>query len=134
MPWIAPDSPDSYLALLKAVDRKGFGVHLDPVNMINCPSRAYHTGDFIHDCFAKLGPHIRSCHAKDIRFTQHLTLHLDECAPGEGVLDYRVFLRELASLDRDVPLVLEHLTTPQQYRGGADYIRGIAAEMGVKFQ
>ncbi|MHC4542678.1 MAG: sugar phosphate isomerase/epimerase, partial [Planctomycetota bacterium] len=33
MPWAYPDSADSYVALLKAIDRKRFAVHLDPVNL-----------------------------------------------------------------------------------------------------
>ena len=91
MPWAPPDSPDSYLVLMRAIDRKGFAVHLDPVNMINCPARAYRSSDFLRECFAKLGPHIRCCHIKDIRLTQELIVHLDHCCPGEGVLDFRVF-------------------------------------------
>jgi sugar phosphate isomerase/epimerase len=134
MPWIAPDSPDSYLALLKAVDRKGFAVHLDPVNMINCPTRAYHTGDFLRECFAKLGPHIRCCHAKDISFASRLTVHLDECAPGEGILDYPVFLQELSKLNRDVPVILEHMKTAEEYEKAANYIRGVATNIGVKIK
>ena len=38
MPWMIPDSPDDYLKLIKDVDRKAFGVHLDFVNMILNPS------------------------------------------------------------------------------------------------
>jgi sugar phosphate isomerase/epimerase len=134
MPWVPPDSPDSYLALLKAIDRKGFAVHLDPVNMINCPKRAYHTGDFLKECFAKLGPWLVGCHAKDIRFTQHLTIHLDECIPGTGVLDYTVFLREMAKLPGDIPLMLEHLQKPEEYQAAADHIRNVARETGVTFR
>jgi sugar phosphate isomerase/epimerase len=134
MPWVPPDSPDNYLALLKAVDRKGFGVHLDPVNMINCPTRAYHTGDFLRECFAKLGPHIRGCHAKDIRFASRLTVHLDECAPGEGCLDYPVFLRELAAMNRDVPVLLEHMKTAEEYHQAASYVRGVASKIGVEIR
>ena len=125
MPWIFPSSPDEYLALVRAIDRRGFGVHLDPVNMINCPERAYRSGDFIRDCFAKLGSHIRSCHAKDIVLRENLTVHLDECQPGQGTLDYRVFLDELAKLDPDIPLVLEHLKTEAEYAAAASYIRGM---------
>ena len=40
MPYLLPDSPDSYLALLEAVDRERFAVHLDPVNMINTPAKS----------------------------------------------------------------------------------------------
>ena len=38
MPWSFPDSTETYLQLLKAIDRSHFGVHLDPVNMITSPT------------------------------------------------------------------------------------------------
>jgi len=41
MPWAFPDSPDSYLELIKAIDRKQLAVHLDPVNMINSPGTSH---------------------------------------------------------------------------------------------
>ena len=37
MPWMYPDSADSYLHLLRAIDRKSFAVHFDPVNLICSP-------------------------------------------------------------------------------------------------
>ena len=76
MPWIFPSSPDEYLELIKAIDRPSVAVHLDPVNMINTPARAYRTGDFIRECFAKLGPLVKSCHAKDIIMRENFTVHL----------------------------------------------------------
>jgi len=110
MPWIFPSSPDEYLALIKAIDRPAFAVHLDPVNMINCPQRAYRSGDFIRECFEKLGPYIKSCHAKDFILRDTLTLHIDEfLRPGAGMLDYDMYLRELAKLDPDTTLVIEHI-------------------------
>ena len=133
MPWIFPDSADSYLDLIRAIDRKQFAVHLDPVNIINCPRRAFRSGDCIRECFAKLGPHIRSCHAKDIKLDEKLTTHLDECRPGTGVLDYKVFLKELSRLDPDTPLMLEHLKAAEEYDAAAAYVRSIAAETGVNF-
>jgi len=55
MPWMYPDSADSYLALLRAIDRPGaFGVHLDPVNLVNSPERFFRNADLLRDCFAKL--------------------------------------------------------------------------------
>jgi sugar phosphate isomerase/epimerase len=131
MPWIFPSSPDEYLALLRAIDRPAFGVHLDPVNMINCPERAYRTGDFLRECFAKLGPFIRGCHAKDIILRDSLTLHLDECQPGLGILDYGVFLRELSKLDGEIPLVLEHLKTEEEYSAAAAHVRKVAVREGL---
>jgi sugar phosphate isomerase/epimerase len=132
MPWVIPDSPDSYLRLIEAVDRPLFRVHLDPVNMINCPYRYYRNADFLRECFAKLGPWIVSCHAKDILMRDQLTVHLDEVPPGLGALDYKVFLGELSRLPGDVPLLLEHL--PQgEYPAAREYVLGVAAQAGLSF-
>lgn len=130
MPWIFPSSPDEYLALIRAIDRPRVAVHLDPVNMINSPERAYRTGAFIRDCFEKLGPLIKSCHAKDIILRETLTVHLDECRPGTGVLDYSVYLTELAKLDPDTPLYLEHMP-PEDYGPAAQFIRDLASKLGL---
>ena len=131
MPWAYPEGPDSYLRLLKAIDRGQCAVHLDPVNIINGLERFYHSGDLIRDCFAKLGAHIKSCHAKDIALADNLTLHLDETRPGLGGLDYATYLRELDRLDPDVPLMLEHLPSAEEYALGAEHIRSVADEVGV---
>jgi sugar phosphate isomerase/epimerase len=132
MPWALPDSPDSYLKLIKAIDRKQLGVHLDPVNMINSPARYYNTGAFLKECFAKLGPYLKNCHAKDIRLGTHLTVHLDEVLLGTGGLDYKIFLTELSKL-KNVPLMLEHLKTKEEYTQAAANVRGIAKSIGINF-
>lgn len=132
MPWVFPDSPESYSELIRAVDRTRFGVHLDPTNLVCSPQRYARTGDLIRECFERLGPHIRSCHAKDIVLSGKLTVHLDETRPGLGNLDYRVFLRELSKLDPDTPLMIEHLPTRQEYEAAALHIRTVAREIGVE--
>jgi sugar phosphate isomerase/epimerase len=131
MPWIFPDSADSYLALIGAIDRKGFGVHFDPVNIISSPRAYYNNGAMIKDFFAKLGPHIKNCHAKDIKLSGKLTVHLDEVLPGTGVLDYRTFLTELNKLHPDTTLIIEHLTTNEEYRQAADHIRKVAGQLNI---
>lgn len=131
MPWMYPDSPDVYRKLMRAIDRKHFGVHLDPVNLVCSPQRYYGNGKLIKECFEKLGPHIRSCHAKDIVLREALTTHLDETRPGTGGLDYNVFLRELNKLDPDVPLMMEHLATAEDYAQAGSYIRQVAADTRV---
>ena len=60
MPWIFPDSADSYLRLIKAIDRKQFAAHYDPVNVVNSPARYFRTGAMIREAFAKLGPYIKA--------------------------------------------------------------------------
>lgn len=131
MPWIYPDSADAYLELIRAIDRPGFGVHFDPVNIVSSPRVYYRTGEMIRDFFAKLGPHIRNCHAKDIKLRSHLTVHLDEAIPGQGALDYRAFLTELDKLHPDTALIIEHLHTNEDYAQAANYIRKTAAELNI---
>lgn len=132
MPWAYPDSPDSYLELMKAIDRKQMAVHLDPVNMINSPARYYNNGEFIKECFRKLGKFIKNCHAKDISLSGKLTVHLDEVLLGTGGLDYRTFLTELSKLN-NVPLMLEHLKNDDEYDRAAANVRRIGASAGVRF-
>lgn len=134
MPWIFPHSADSYLRLMEAVDRDAFGVHLDVVNLVTSPERCFHSGLLIRECFEKLGPHIKCCHAKDIALRDELTVHLDEVRPGTGSLDYREFLRQLDALEDDVPLMLEHLPNEEEYSKAADHIRAVADEMGLEFR
>jgi sugar phosphate isomerase/epimerase len=131
MPWMYPDSPDSYLRLLQAVDRPQTAVHLDPVNMISSPQRFFGNGDFLRECFAKLGPQIKTCHGKDIALGGRLTVHLDEVRPGLGELDYHTFLTELDKLPADTPLLLEHLPSEEEYALAARHVRAVAAELGV---
>jgi sugar phosphate isomerase/epimerase len=131
MAWCLPDGPDSYVKLLKAVDRKGLGVHLDPCNGINSAARYYRNSEFISECLRKLGPWIVSCHAKDLEMLSESNIHLQEVVPGRGRVDYRTYLRELAALPGEVPLMLEHLKTAEEYVEGAKYIRRVADEAGV---
>jgi sugar phosphate isomerase/epimerase len=132
MPWVIPDSPDSYLKLMQAVDRPRFAVHLDPVNMINCPARYYENAGFLRECFAKLGKWIVSCHAKDIQMSDQLTVHLQEVRAGLGALDYRTFLTELDRLPGDVPLILEHLPA-EEYPLAQQYVLEKAHQSGLGF-
>ncbi len=43
---------------------------------------------------------------------------------GLGSLDYGTFLRELSKL-KDVPLMMEHLETAEEYKLAADHIRSV---------
>ena len=133
MGWSLPDGPDAYLELINAVDRKAFAVHLDVCNGINCPQRFYKNADFIRECFRKLGPFIISCHAKDLRWDVEMNVHFEEVVPGRGQLDYSTYLGELAKLGREVPLMLEHLRTADEYDEGRLYIRSVGDRVGLTF-
>jgi sugar phosphate isomerase/epimerase len=131
MPWAFPDSAESYLELVKAIDRPHFGVHVDPVNMISSPRVYYNNGQMIKDFFEKLGPYIKNAHAKDIHLFPRLTVHLEEVIPGAGALDYTMFLRELNKLGPDTPLIIEHLSSEEEYRKAAAFIRSKATELNI---
>lgn len=132
MPWMYPDSADSYLALIKAIDRSGFVAHLDPVNVIASPQLYYKNGEVIQEWFDKLGNQIVSCHAKDIRLSGQLTVHLDECRPGEGELDYVTYLKCMSKLDGDVCLMLEHMTKEEDYVLAVQHLKELATDLNLE--
>ena len=131
MPWMYPDSADSYLRLIEAIDRKQFAAHLDPVNIICSPRKFFNNSYVIKECFEKLGPYIKSCHAKDIALSDTLTTHLDEVRVGLGSLDYHTYIRQINKLDKNIPLMLEHLTKPEEYKAAAEYIRNIEKDKAL---
>ncbi len=131
MPWAYPDSVESYLNLIKAIDRPRFAVHLDPVNLVISPQVYFRNSEMIRDAFTKLGKYIKSCHAKDILLLgNELTPHLSEVRAGLGNLDYMVYLECLAGLG-DVPLMLEHLNSGAEYNQAADYIRSVGKKENI---
>jgi sugar phosphate isomerase/epimerase len=133
MGWSIPDGPDSYVNLIRAIDRPAFGVHLDVCNGVNCPRRFYENSEFIGECFSKLGRWIVSCHAKDLQWIVEMNVHFLEVVPGRGQIDYGRYLTELSKLSSDAPLMLEHLKTAEEYQEGARYIRGVGAKNQLKF-
>lgn len=131
MPWLVPDSPEQYLKLIKDVDRKEFAVHLDFVNMINCPERYCKSTEFIQHCFDLLGPYIKSIHGKDVLMEQAYTTLIHETMPGKGSLDYKKILAMVEKLGQDIPLFVEHLPDFETYRCAANYVRNQAERAGI---
>jgi sugar phosphate isomerase/epimerase len=133
MGWSLPDSADSYLRLIKAVDRAAFAVHLDPCNLINSPVRFYRNTELLNECFDKLGRWIVSCHAKDLRWEVEMNVHFREVPLGTGSLDYVTYLKRLAALPGDVPLMIEHMQGPEEYDQSRRYLLDLGPKVGVSF-
>jgi len=131
MPYMYPDSVESYQALLAAIDRPMFGVHFDPVNIVNSPQRYYNNGALIREFVRQLGPHIASCHVKDIALREGLTVHLEETPAGTGRLDYVTYIHEVSRLDPDTPFMLEHLRSEAEYDQAAAHVRSVARSLGL---
>ncbi|MEO8661976.1 MAG: TIM barrel protein [Bryobacteraceae bacterium] len=134
MGWCIPDSPDSYLKLIKAVDRPAFGVHVDVCNVVSTPARFYDNAGLIREVFGKLGKWVVSCHAKDLAWIPELNVHFQEVIPGKGEVDYRAYLSELAKLPQQPPLMLEHLKTAEEYEEGKQYILKTGRTAGISFE
>jgi Sugar phosphate isomerases/epimerases len=133
MPWMIPDSPDAYLKLIRDVAREHFAAHMDFVNMINCPRRFLDAEGFVGECFAKLAPYIKSTHIKDSRMDlKHLTTILEECPPGKGMLDFVSILRIIDKyLSKDAPVLLEHMSTFEEYSNAFRYVAQAAEAAGI---
>jgi len=134
--WDIPDGPDSYVELIRAIDRSTLGVHIDICNIINSPVRYYNNTALIHETFQKLGRWVLSCHAKDLRWVPQVNVNFEEVPPGEGGIpgqgggvDYHAYIGEVAKAG--VPLMLEHFNTNEEFQRGAQYIRRVASELGV---
>ncbi|MBR2457052.1 MAG: sugar phosphate isomerase/epimerase [Bacteroidaceae bacterium] len=123
MPWMIPSTPDEYLKLIEEVDRTEFGTHLDVVNMITSPEKYFFNDEFLHECFEKLKGTICSCHLKDIRLKEEYTFQLEECACGQGTLDLELYARLADAENPDMPMIIEHLTTDEEYATSVRYVR-----------
>lgn len=128
MPWMVPTGPDDYLRLIDEVERDSFGVHLDIVNMVTSPERYFGLNDFMEECFDKLGDKICSCHLKDIMLREEYTFQLRECACGKGILDIPRYAQLASSYDKDMPMIIEHLSSDEAYIASLNYVRSVLAK------
>lgn len=122
MPWMIPMNPDEYVKLIEDVNRKQFGVHLDIVNWISSPEKYFGNGVFIEECFNKLNKNIRSCHMKDIMLKNDLTFQLQEVQCGKGSFDLEKYAEQVNKIDDNIPMLIEHLKTEEQYREAFAYV------------
>ena len=126
------DSIEMIAKLIKAVDRKQFGVHLDLANLINCPRNYWKSGELVEECIRQFGDLIVAAHAKDVRMLEpFVTVNFEEVIPGEGIIDIATLVRELHKLPRIVPYMIEHLATEEEYDRASSNIRKIAASEGI---
>lgn len=132
MSWGYPHDIESYRPLAEAIDREAFGVHFDPVNMLTSPERVYRNGEWIRAFVEEFDDETVAVHLEDVVLRGELTVHVDEVRPGAGTLDYHVLLSVLDDLNGDLPVLLEHLDSPEAYQQAGAYVREIADGIGVE--
>lgn len=125
MPWMIPTGPEDYARLIEEVNRERFAVHMDIINMTNSADRYFDPEPFIDRCVELLGDKIKSCHIKDIHLKEEYTLQLEECAPGKGEYPLRYYAEKMGELDPDMPMILEHLTTDEEYIHYMGYLKEV---------
>ncbi len=123
MPWMIPTGPEDYARLLNEVERDRFAVHMDIINMVSSIDRYFNGEELVDACVELLGEHIKSCHVKDVHLNSAYTVRLEECAPGCGEFPLRYYAEKMDELDPDMPMILEHLHTDEEYIRYMGYLR-----------
>ena len=123
MPWMVPTGPDEYLRLMEDVSRDEFGIHLDIVNMINCPQRYFFNTEFIDEVFEKLGKGCLSCHIKNVHLRPEYTFQLLECACRDGELNLEEYAKKASQVDPKMPMIIEHLHSDEEYLASLKYLQ-----------
>lgn len=133
MPYMVPMDPDQYVRLMEEVDRDRFAVHMDFCNWLNTPEKYYFHEAFLEECFAKLGPYIKSCHLKDVQLTHELTCHLKEVPCGQGEINLENYIRLAEQYDPEMPMIMEHLKSDQAYLDSVRYLKQRLQPAGIRF-
>jgi sugar phosphate isomerase/epimerase len=98
-------------------DVPGLKLVMDPCNYFR-KDELSRMDPMLEEMFHLLGKQIVLAHAKDVKASADGT---DLPASGKGVLDYPLFLRLLAGLNRELYLIIEHLTLDDVPRA-RDYV------------
>jgi sugar phosphate isomerase/epimerase len=105
--------------LFREVNSPALKLVMDPCNYFRKEDLA-RMQPMLEDMFKRLGDRIVVAHAKDVKAAAEGT---DLPGPGQGVLDYPLYLRLLAQLGRPTHLIIEHLSLPDVPRA-RDYVIG----------
>ena len=131
-PFNVVDSAAEIERLIHAVDRPMFGVHLDLVNLINCPRAYWNNGAIMRECVQRFGERIVAAHCKDLKLREPaISVILEEVPPGQGGIDFATALREMDDLPQAVPYLLEHLNSAEEYDQAAAHLRAVAQSIGI---
>lgn len=123
MQWMVPWSPQQYLQFLRDVDRKGCGVHMDVFNFVRDPYTYTHQEELMEEAFSLLAGSIASSHIKDITMSEGTTVVIQETLLGTGEGKLECYLNHLSQLPADMPVLLEHLNSLEEYKAAMAFLR-----------
>ena len=61
----------------------------------------------------------------DVHLKEEYTFQFEECAPGRGEYPLRYYVSKMNSLDKDMPIILEHLNTDEEYITYMNYLKEV---------
>ncbi len=125
------DSAETMREVIDAVGSPAVGCDLDPVNWLRLET-VYESGQAIDHMVDVLGPErILNAHAKDVLVQNRLVTHIDECASGQGILDYDTFMRRMEALGPERFLIVEHASEAEMPLAKT-FLDARAQELGIR--
>jgi sugar phosphate isomerase/epimerase len=123
-------TPEIARDVLDAVGSRWVRCDFDPVNWITLET-IFDTGSALNHMVDVLGDRIACAHAKDAVIEDRLTLHLGVVPAGQGLLDYRTFLRRMEDLSSDYPVIVEGAGLDHLPAVSA-FLHQTAADLGIE--
>ena len=80
-----------------------------------------------------MGKEICSCHLKDIRLKTEYTFQLEETYCGNGSLNIEKYASLINQYNRDMPLIIEHLKTDEEYISSLNYVKERLKKADITF-
>lgn len=127
------DSPRRVREIIEAVGSPALRYNADPVNFVGSFAQAYNSTALVHEIFAELGPYMVSAHVKDVSLGNRLVVHIDECAPGEGIFDLATFLRLYEQHHPEKYALIEHLPDSKVPAAKA-HVDALLAQLGIAWR
>lgn len=133
MPFCFLDCTDSYVEFLEMLHREDVAAHLDLVNLIHDGRTLYNYKALFRDAVDRIGSKCVSAHLKDIDIEPYPTnTRMNEVPIGTGYVSPEYMLECLAQIPGDLPLMLEHLNTEEEYDAVTLRVRQAARRTGIE--
>jgi sugar phosphate isomerase/epimerase len=127
------NSPGTVREVIQAVGSPALRFNVDPVNFVGSFVDAYDSARVLRALFAELGRYVVSAHVKDLRVEDRLVVHIDECAPGEGIFDLATFLRLYEQHQPDGYALIEHVADAK-IPAAKQAVDTVMAQIGIKWR
>jgi len=124
------NNPWAHKRLREDVGDPRITVGLDVTNMV-FSNTAFRMTELIDTTFDLLADQIAYVHAKDFSWNSMMP-GLNWAMIGTGNMDYETFLARVSRLKRPTNMLVEFLTTNEEYQQAQRNIRSIAQNIGVK--